>query len=48
MLACAEFLQGGGNMERSLPSKCAAPFGHYDGKKPVRNDIGMDGEWKYQ
>ena len=35
-------------MERPLSSKCAASFGYHDGKKPIRDDIGMDDEWEYQ
>lgn len=47
-LTHVDILQGGCDVERSLPSKCTSTFRHYDGEKPIRNGIRMDGEWKYQ
>ena len=48
MLSYAEVLQGGCNLEKPPASECSATCRSDDVRDPVRNDIGLDGEWEHQ
>ena len=45
---CAEVLQGGCRVESSPPSERPTTDWSSNVRAPVRNDIGLDGEWEYQ
>jgi hypothetical protein len=42
-----EVLQGGRWMEDSSSSECFTAVGRDDDRDPVRDGIGMDGEWEH-
>ena len=44
----AEVLQGSDHLEGSSPSECAATVGSDNGQQPIRDGVGMDGQWKHQ
>ena len=45
---CTEVLQGGRDVEGPSASKCAATNRRDNDQGRVRNDVGLDGERKYQ
>lgn len=47
-VAHTEVLQGGGDVEGSLPSERAAPVRGDNDPQPICDGIGMDGQWEYQ
>jgi hypothetical protein len=43
-----DVLQGGRNMEDPSSSKCVTTVGGDDDRGPVRDGIGVDGQWEHQ
>ena len=47
-MCSAEVLQGSRRMEILSTSECPAVSGSNDVRDPVRDDIKLDGQWKYK
>jgi len=47
-MTCVEVLQGGCYMENPPTPQCPVADRSDDVGESVRNDIGLDGEWKHQ
>ena len=45
---CVEILQGGHDVEKSLPPKRAPVAGSDNDQQALRNDIRVDGSWEHQ
>ena len=43
-----EVLQGSDHLESSSSPERIATAGSYNGQQPVRDGVGMDGQWKHQ
>lgn len=45
---CIEVLQDGCDVEEPSASECTAAVRSNDNRNSVRNDLRVDGKWKYQ